>query len=433
MFFHFWSTSVYGNWIIVSSVPSYLAFSSIGFGNVAANEMTMLTSAGDRDGALRVFQSCWWLIALICSAAAVLLVGLLLFVPVATLLNIHAISEADTKWIVFYFGISVLLGQLEQLMTAAYTCVARYSYGSFLKSLITLAAFAATMVPVLLGHGPRTTAMVFAIANACGTLTLGLCVRHDLPWMQFGWRHARLSEIRRLTPLALAFMGFPIGNALNLQGTMMAVGYALGPVDVAIFSSARTVSRVALQMVQMVNNTFWPELSLAYGAGNFELIRTLHRRACQMAVIFAAAVTFCMMTFGPWFLTHWTGGHVPPSRGLLAILLFVVVVYSLWSTSSTLATAINRHQSLAAWYMMGTGVTVAFTYVLARLYGLAGDAASLILSEVIMNLYVLPNSLRLSHDTFPAFLASMAHWPPSIRPGVLLARLRRSKPELEAE
>ena len=61
-------------------------------------------------------------------------------------------------------------------------------------------------------------------------------------------------------------MGFPIGNAFNLQGTLMAVGYALGPVDVAVFASARTVSRVALQMVQMVNNTFWPELSLAYGA-----------------------------------------------------------------------------------------------------------------------------------------------------------------------
>ena len=74
-----------------------------------------------------------------------------------------------------------------------------------------------------------------------------------------------------MTPLAFAFMGFPMGNALNLQGTLMAVGYALGPVDVAIFSSARTVSRMALQMVQMVNSTFWPEALLAYGAGNFDV------------------------------------------------------------------------------------------------------------------------------------------------------------------
>jgi O-antigen/teichoic acid export membrane protein len=139
------------------------------------------------------------------------------------------------------------------------------------------------------------------------------------------------------------------------------------------------------------------------------------------------------MTLGPWFLTHWTGGHVPPSRGLLAILLFGVLVYALWSTSSTLATATNLHQRLAVWYVVGTGITVLFTYVLARGYGLYGAAGSLVISEVIMNLYVLPASLRIAHDTFPAFVASLLHYPASLKPGVLLARLSRSKPTLEAE
>ena len=433
VFFHFWETAVYGDWLIVNAVPSYLAFSNIGFGNVASNEMTMLASAGDIDGALRVFQSCWWLIAAICSTLGALLVPVLYLVPVGHILPIHAISESDAKWIIFYLGLSVLLGQFEQLMGAAYTCVARYPYGSFLKSMISLAAFAAMIVPVMLGYGPRTTALVFAAANAMGTLTLGLFVRKDIPWLRFGWKHAQFSEIRRLAPPAFAFMGFPIGNAFNLQGTLMAVGYALGPVDVAVFASARTVSRVALQMVQMVNNTFWPELSLAYGAKDDALIRTLHRRACQMAVILACAVVLAMLSFGPWFLTHWTGGHVPPSRGLLAILLLGVVLYALWSTSSTLAAAINQHQRLATWYVAGTGITVVFTYVLARYSGLYGAAASLVISELIMNIYVLPNSLRVSHDTAGAFVASMMELPSSLHPRNVLARLSRSKPELESE
>ncbi|MGD0887976.1 MAG: lipopolysaccharide biosynthesis protein [Acidobacteriaceae bacterium] len=427
LFFHFWAASVYGNWLIVSAIPTYLTFSSIGFGNVASNEMTMLNSTGDREGALGVFQSCWWLISIICAAVGLLLVLVLYLVPAASLLNIHAISESDTKWIIVYLGLSVLLGQLEQLMSAAYTCVARYAFGSFLKSVISFAAFSATMVPIILGYGPRTMALVYAIASALGTLTLVLFVRKDIPWIEFGWKHARFSEIRRLASPAFAFMGFPIGIALNLQGTLIAVGYALGPVDVAIFASARTVSRVALQMVQMVNATFWPELSLAYGAKDVALTRTLHRRACQLALVIAVFVVACMMTAGPYFLHHWTGGHVPPSRPLLAILLLVVVLYSLWSTSSTLAAATNQHQRLAAWYIVATGVTVLFTYLLAVRYGLYGAAASLMISEVIMNLYVLPASLRIAHDTFPAFMASMVHYPPSLRPGVLLARLRRGK------
>jgi O-antigen/teichoic acid export membrane protein len=410
-----------------------LSFSTIGFGNVASNEMTMLEAGGDREGALRAFQSCWWLISIVCAVVGLLLVPVLYFGPVASFLPIKAISQPDAKWVIFFLGISVLLSQLEQLMGAAYTCVARYAYGSFIKNTISLGAFAATMAPVVLGYGPRTAALVFAVANALGTITFGLFMRHDLPWIEFGWKHARFSEIRRLAAPAFAFMGFPIGNALNLQGTLIAVGYALGPIDVAIFASARTVSRVALQMVQLVNNAVWPELSLAYGAKNWDLLRSLHRRACQTALILATAILICMMTLGPWFLTHWTGGHVPPSRGLLAILLFGVLVYALWSTSSTLATATNLHQRLAVWYVVGTGITVLFTYVLARRYGLYGAAGSLVISEVIMNLYVLPASLRIAHDTFPAFVASLLHYPASLKPGVLLARLSRSKPTLEAE
>ena len=433
LFFHFWAASVYGNWLIVSAIPTYLTFSSIGFGNVASNEMTMLNSAGDREGALGVFQSCWWLISIICAAVGMLLVLVLYLVPAASLLNIHAISESDTKWIIVYLGLSVLLGQLEQLMSAAYTCVARYAFGSFLKSIISFAAFSATMVPIVLGYGPRTMALVYAITSALGTLTLVLFVRKDIPWIEFGWKHARFSEIRRLASPAFAFMGFPIGIALNLQGTLIAVGYALGPVDVAIFASARTVSRVALQMVQMVNATFWPELSLAYGAKNVALTRTLHRRACQLALIIAVFVVACMMTAGPYFLHHWTGGHVPPSRPLLAILLLVVVVYSLWSTSSTMIVSTNQHQTMAAIYLAATSLTCVACFYLARWEGLYGAAAALLISELAMNFYVLPASLRIAHDTFPAFMASMAHYPPSLRPGVLLARLRRGKATVKTE
>jgi len=432
VFLHFWSVPLYGEWMIVNSIPAYLSFSNIGFGSVAGNEMTMLVAAEDREGALRVFQSCWWLIAILCGVTILALTGGLYFLPVARMLHIGAISETDTKWIIFYLGVSVLLGQLEQLLQSAYRCVGRYAYGSFIKSLLTLGAFACMVLPVILHGGARVTALVFAAANVAGTLLLCLLVRRDIPWIRYGWSHASFAEIRKLTGPAIAFMGFPIGNALNLQGTLLAVGYALGPTDVVVFGTARTVSRVALQMVQMVNTTFWPEMSIAFGQKNAELTRTLHRRACQMALILAAAVVLGMMTVGPWFLSHWTGGHVPPSRGLLSLLLLVVVFYALWSTSSTLLAAINRHQRLAAWYIFATSITCVLCYLLARRYGLFGAAASLLVSELVMNVYVLPASLHIAHDTFGEFLASMVHWPASLKLEVLLGRLRRSKPGLES-
>jgi O-antigen/teichoic acid export membrane protein len=432
VFLHFWSKPVYGEWLIVTSIPAYLSFSNIGFGSVAGNEMTMLMGRDDRASTLRVFQSCWWLISLVCVATVLLLAAALLTLPIGAWLKIDAISAADTRRILFALGTAVLFGQLEQLLGAAYTCVGRYPYGTLVKSVLTLAAFVAMIVPVLLGYGPRTAAIAFGIANVVGTIVLAIMVRRDVPWIVFGWRYARWAEIRRLTPPAFAFMGFPMGNALNIQGTLIVVGYALGPTDVVIFNTARTVSRVALQMVQLVNQTFWPELGAAFGAGNIALVRTLHRRACQMALLIAGALIAVMATIGPWFLAHWTLHKLPPSPGLVFMLMASVFFYAGWSTSSTLLMAINRHQTLAAYYIFGTAVTVVATYVAARTSGLLAAAASLIISELIMNMYVLPASLRLADDTWGGFLGAMFAYPQALRPGSLWRRIRRT-PEMPGD
>ncbi len=426
VFLHFWPTALYGDWLLVNAIPSYLSFSNIGFGSVAGNEMTMLMGRKDQEGALRVFQSCWWLIVLLCSVVTSIFAVVLYLLPVARWLNLSVMTEADAKWVIFYLGTAVLFGQLEQLLQSAYTCVGRYPYGSFLKSIMTLVAFVAMLLPVLLGGGVRATALAFSLANAAGTAVLCFTVRRDIPWMRYGWHYARFAEIRRLTPPAVAFMGFPIGNALNLQGTLLAVGHVLGSGDVVIFGTARTVSRIALQMVQMVNSTFWPELSSSFGAGNMVLVRALHRRACQMALGIAVVLILVMMTIGPWFLTHWTQHKVPPSPQLLFLLLVSVFFYSLWSTSSTLLVAINQHKRLSVNYLFATSVTIVITVFMAKYHGLLGAAASLVISEMIMDVYVLPASIRISGDTWSGFGRSMLHIPEAMRPRSLLARLRRT-------
>jgi len=433
VFLHFWSVPLYGDWLIISGIPTYLSFSTVGFGTVAGNEMTMLVARGDRAGALRVFQSCWWLIAALCASIILLLSGALYNLPAARILRIGSISETDTKWIIFYLGVSVLLGQLEQLLQAAYRSIVRYVYGSLMKSLLSLIAFALTLVAVALHQGPRNVALVYAAANTAGTIFLVIMVKRDIPWIEFGWNHASLAEMRALVRPAIAFMGFPIGQALNLSGTQLAVNYALGSTSVVVFAAARTVSRGALQMVQLVNGTFEPEITLAFGARNIELTRTLHRRACQLALLVALVIVAGLMTVGPWFLSHWSRGRVPPSPVLLSILLLVVVCFALWSTSSTLMTATNQHQKMAVVYVLATSFTCAVCYFFARWKGLYGAAASLVVAELAMNCYVLPASLRIAQDTFPAFMASLFTIPTGLHPRALLARLRRSKPGLEAE
>ena len=414
-FLHFWAAPVFGEWMILNALPNYLSFSNAGFGNVAGNEMQMAEARGDRAAALCAFQSCWWLILGTLGIVGSLFVAALWLLPVGRLLRVHAIAEQDARWIVAYLGLAVLMGQVETLLQCAYKCVGRYGYGSALDTGLTLAAFAATLIPVALGHGPRTAALVFALGSVAGTILLAASVRRDIPWIRFGWQHASFAEIRRQARPALAFMGLPLGMAVNLQGTLIAIGYALGPVAVVIFGTARTVSRVALQMAQMINYSFEPEFSASFAQRNVGLLRTLHRRACQAALGLSAALVLATIAIGPPLLHLWTQGKVPPSRGLLAVLLLVVVLYSFWSTSAAMLTATNRHQRLAAIFLAATALTVGVTWAAATRFGLFGAAWSLLLSELLMNAYVLPATLRLAEDRWPAFARSLLDLPTVLR------------------
>ena len=428
IFLTHWSKPIYGEWITINALPSYLLFSNLGFSTVAGNEMSMSVAQGDRDTALRVFQSCWWLIVITLTLTTLAVIGVLQFIHLSTLLNVHYISESDTKWTIGYLGITILLGQLEGMMQSAYRSVDRNPFGSFLRSTFTLIAFVAMMVPVFLGYGPRSAAKTFAIVSVVGIIIMGFMTRQAVPWISYGWKHASFAEIKRLATPAFAFMGFPMGLALNLQGTIVVISHVMGPIAVVIFGTARTVSRVALQMVQMVNTTFEPEFSKSFALRDAGLIRTLHRRACQSALLLSGTIVLLMIGGGPFFLNHWTDGKVPPSRDLLSILLLGVIVYSFWATSSTIMTATNQHKRLAVVYVGATGITVLVTWIASRHYGLYGAAWSLLLSELLMNLYVLPNSLRIAHDTFPSFLRGMLDIPPALHPRALLRRLNRSNP-----
>jgi O-antigen/teichoic acid export membrane protein len=114
---------------------------------------------------------------------------------------------------------------------------------------------------------------------------------------------------------------------------------------------------------------------------------------------------------------------------LLTVLLVGVVIYALWATSSTLMTATNQHQRLAVIYLISTAVTCVACFAGAWIAGLYGAAATLLLADVAMNFYVLPASLRIAHDTFGEFMASMLQYPESLKPAALLARIRR-RPEV---
>src|ERR1700733_14263933 len=409
VFLSHWGVHLYGEWILLNTIPSYLGLSDVGFGSVAGNEMTMLAAAQNFDQALVVFQSVWVLTTVITSVLAMLLIAAVWLLPVGQWLHMHAISSGDAKTIVMLLGLAVLLGMQETLFQAAFRCVGKYPLGTMAKSLVVLAAFLSTMVGVGLHLSPVPVTVLYVAVNAVGVVALWMLLRHEVPWIRFGIRHAQWAVIRRLTGPALSFMSFPLVNALNLQGILVVIGSVMGPIAVVTFNTARTISRSATQGMNLINNSIWPEMSAAFGAGAFDIARMLHRRACQISLFLCLGITLAVAILGDWIWKIWTVGRVPTDPVLLNLMLLQMVISAFWFTSSVVPMAINQHQRMARAMLAFTCLALALAWVLMHIpsLGLRGAAIALVAGDLFTAVYVLRESLRLLGDNLDDFARSL--------------------------
>ena len=423
IFLKHWGVDLYGEWLLLNSVPSYFSLSDVGFGSTAGNEMTMLMAGGKQAEALDVFQSVLGLTSAVSGGIGAIFFAIVWFLPLNSWLHVNSISRHDTTLTIVWLSLSVLLTMQETLFQAAFRCVAQYAYGTFLKSLIQLGSFTGVSVVVLLGGGVVRAAFVFFAVNALGTILLWVELRRNVRWIRFGFEHAQVATLKRLAGPSISFMAFPVGNALSLQGMLLVIGHILGPGAVVVFSTARTVSRTAIQFMQLINNTVWPEMSVAVGAEDWPLARTLHRRSCQISIALGLSVVAPLVVFGPSIWRKWTVHQFATDRVLLDLMLGLVVFSSLWFTSSVALAATNRHQRLAAVYLVATSGSLATAWGLCHWIGLRGAAIALIAGEAFMSIFVLRASLKFLGDTLGGFVGSL----------FTLPKLRRALPTQKVE
>jgi O-antigen/teichoic acid export membrane protein len=404
---HAWGASKYGDWLLLSAVPSYLTFSGLGFGDSSGSDMTMRVAGGDRDGALGTFQSSWALLSgmsLVVLAAAATIVW---WLPWQQMLHLAGITSRQAAWIVLALAGFILAVQQWSILESGYRCDGNFALGNFCSTMQRLVEAVATTV-----IGVTTGSLLFVSLSYLGFRLLGLvCYRFLLkrmsPWLTLGFDKASVATIRRILKPSFGFIAMPLGTAVSIQGFMLVIGMVLGPIAVTAFSTARTLTRVGVLMINSLAGGIWPEFSSAFGAGNLSLARKLHRHAYQASLILAICCAAFLWVFGPPFYHVWVRRSVALDLSCFHVLLLVTIANSLWFVSAIVQMSANRHSRLALVYLAAAAASCVLGYGLTERLGLVGSAVALLLIEIAMCGFVLRTSLKQMQDTPSEFLRAV--------------------------
>jgi O-antigen/teichoic acid export membrane protein len=393
---HIWGTRLYGEWLILSAIPTYLSMSDLGFSQSAANDMTARVARGDRFGALTVFQSLNAWVLLIAASGMFLATGLLWSLPLHDWLHSLVMGTNEARWILWLLAVEVFIRLPNGLFHAGFRANGDYALHVVLENTVRLVQFAGIWTVALMGGGPVGAACAFLGVRVVATPAIAFVLNRRHRWLHFGFKHAKHAELRRLTMPALANMAMPLAQAMNTQGMVLAVGVTLGPMAVVAFSTLRTLTRLALQMVLSVKDAAEPELAHAYGTNNLALMESLYVNSIRAGLWLALSAALGLLVFGDYILRVWTHGKVAMSWPLFVWLLSSAVAGVLWNSSLIVLKAANRHLRAATVLVFTSVAVVGVTgLLLLKTRDLTNAGLVLLCLDVVMTLYTQYAASRL--------------------------------------
>ena len=405
LYFRHWGADLYGDWLMLSAIPAYLALADLGVSSAAGNEMAMRAGAGNLRGAQQTFrgaQGVAWLAAVLALLLGAIAAGLMWFgaLPASPRLG-TSLSVA----ILLGLAAQVALGFSGAVVQAGFRCAGFNAFGTTWSNLARLAEAAVAALVLLRGLSPLTLCLLTLAVRAVMLLWQWALLRRRCDWLFHPRVPADPHLLRRLLWPSLAFMAFPVGYAIALQGPLLLIGALHGSAAVAVFSAMRTLARLPVQLTNVLNNAVSPEVSRAHGEGDLAQIRRLHRSAWALTT--GAGLLACagLAVLGPWISRLWLGpGH--HDQLTLVMLLAVSWVSAVWNVSSIVLTATNAHVRLSAIFLVVNASGLGLAMLLGRLPDEAGQAgllAALLAVEVTMLAWVLPAAWRHSGDGAGAF------------------------------
>jgi O-antigen/teichoic acid export membrane protein len=404
---HFWGATKYGDWLLLSAVPTYLTLSDFGFGDASGSDMSMRVAANDKEGALRTFQSSWVLVTSVSIVTFLLTLVFLWWVPWQRWLRISSISNHQAATVMIVLCGYVLVSQQNGITESGYRSDGHFATGTFWMGILRLVEAGSAVVVAALGGELLAVAVTYLAVRCAATLGYILLLRHVSPWVRYGVRHARLSAVRTLAAPAFGFMALPLGSALSLQGLILVIGATLGPIAVVSFSTLRTLSRLNSQVINAVKIALWPELSRAFGAHDISLARKLHRRICQVSLTCSILGGIVLWFLGPLLYRLWIRQSVAFDANCFHVLLLVVVTNSFWDTSSVVALSLNAHCRIALTYSAAAAFSLGLAWFLVPPLGLVGAAMALFATDGWMTGLVLRTSLYHVQDSFRKFVSAL--------------------------
>jgi O-antigen/teichoic acid export membrane protein len=371
-----WGVKVWGSWLVLTSVASFLSYSAIGLTPVIRSEAAMAFGREDYEEMRRLVSTGLAFVATVAVLGFALFAAVTTFGDPSRLFKDPVLPSDSVRFILLCLAGQIAINAVGGVLSASLSGRGSYGLAQSIDASRMLAEFAGLTTLVLAFHaGPRVAAMLYpslaAVALVAGAAT------HLPRLFRPSPRVISLAIFGRLwRPMVGGLLLQFSYSTLFIQAPRLILSRLLGPTAVAAYALATYVVRPAKTITETIAFMLPVEFSFSYGRGDLPLARRLLSNSIMLGGLTALVASGFLIGLGPIAIRLLSLGAVPVDRATIAFFCIGLFAVAVSIVASEFLISINRI-FYAALMLSGLGIPyLGLGYWLAGRFGVRGMAAS---------------------------------------------------------
>lgn len=387
------NAELYGVWLTVASVMTWLHFLDLGFTQGLKNRLTEALAHEDYERGKTLVSTTYLMLLLIFIPVCFILELLIPLVDWAHLLNVSPIYSKDVTNVMH---VVIAIACLQMIVNVIVSVIAAFQKVALSNSFHVIGNLLALCIILIIRETcpPSLIALALTLAAMPTLVTIVasfICFRGRFNSVSPNWNYINFSFVRDLFSLGYKFFIINIQVLVLYWSTNILISHVSSPIEVTRYNIAHQLLSVAMMAYTIITSPLWPAYTDAYTRGDYEWMKKTHRKM-ERILLLSIIGCFLLALLSQPIYTIWIGDKVSIPFTMTFLVALYVSAYCWMNLNGTLVVGMGKLQVQTYLCILGMTIHIPLSLFLSNYYGGYGVIISLavitLFYAVVVNIQV---------------------------------------------
>lgn len=378
------NSELYGVWLTLSSILTWLSFLDIGFTQGLKNKLTEALANQDYDRGKALVSTTYFMMVIIFVPVCLVCELLIPFVDWTSLLNVP-VSYRDE--ILHVMQILVVFACFQLIVNVLTSVIAAYQKVAFSTSFAVIGNFLSLLIILVLIKTcpPSLYALTFSygLMPILVTFAASFILYHKkFKEISPNIRMINKSLVGDLFGLGYKFFIINVQVLVLYQSTNFLISNISSPVDVTSYNLSYKLMNIAMMIYTMITAPLWPAYTDAYARSDYGWMKNMRKKMTKILLL-SMGMCLILTLMSPFIYKIWVGNSVEVPFVMTATVCLYVMAYCWMQLNGTLLVGMGKIQLETILAIVGMCLHIPLSYVLSSYIGAYGVITSMILINIM--------------------------------------------------